>query len=181
MENQEEKVLWIYEVGHQDRSRWNTQEDYSGYELLSTKTMPETEANSLLWEHQQNVAESHGEPDMELCESCQGSGKQNGEECGDCSGEGGWHEEYGEFVEKNSYGKLEEYDPATHYMVSTGFPENVKYKRERKLEDLTNSVASGECGIENLQKELARIGGLIAEKKTKLTNDRLELMKMENE
>ncbi|CAL9994373.1 hypothetical protein VPHD433_0149 [Vibrio phage D433] len=179
MENQEEKVLWIYEVGHQDRGRWNTKEDYSGYELLSTEAIPEPEASALLWEHQQNVAESYGEPDWEDCSAC--SGEPGNEECGDCGGDGGWSDDYSEFVEKNSYGKLEEYDPTMHYMVNTGFPENVKYKRERKLENLACSVTSGERGIENLQKELARIGRLIAEKKTKLTNDRLELMKMENE
>ena len=179
MENQEEKVLWIYEVGHQDRSRWNTQEDYSSYELLSTEAIPESEANALLWEHQQNVAESYGEPDWEECSACNGA--PGNEDCLDCGGDGGWSDDYSEFVEKNSYGKLEAYDPATHYMVNTDFPENIKYKRERKLEDLTHSVASGERGLENLQKELARLGGLIAEKKTKLTKDRLALMKMENE
>lgn len=181
MENQEEKVLWIYEVGHQDSGRWNTWEDYSSYELLDKEPLTEAEASELLWEHQQNVADSYGEPEVELCETCQGSGEYNGTECGDCSGEGGWNEDYSEFVEKNSYSKLERYDPELHYMVSTGFPEHLEYESKRKLETLERDINNGEREISQLQKELARIGAQIAVKKSALTNDRLELLKMEND
>tara|TARA_Y100001956_G_scaffold82945_1_gene107125 strand:- start:5920 stop:6462 length:543 start_codon:yes stop_codon:yes gene_type:complete len=178
-EQSNETFVWIFEV--EDCNYWGRTpdtepEDFSEYRFLDGDTAHTAEmAQRLLWEHECSHADMKGDPDYEDCGECGGEG------CDNCDHEGGWQEDYSEFVQKHAHGKLVPYDPELHMAVKSDKPEHIKYAHEKAIADLERDIERDEFDIAKQQEELRQLGEQIAARKRKLTDRKLLLVKLENQ
>lgn len=174
-----EKAVWIFEV--EDCNYWGRTpdvdpEDFNEYAFLDGDTpLTREEAQRLLWDHECFHADMKGEPDYEACTECDSEG------CDNCNHEGGWSEDYSEFVQKHAHGKLVAYDPALHMAVKSDRPEHIKYAHEKAIADLEHDIERDEFDIAKQQEELRRLGEKIAARKRQMTDRKLLLTKLESQ
>lgn len=178
-EQTQEKFVWIFEVV--DCNYWGSTEDtdpedFTEYQFLDGDTAHTAEmAQRLLWEHECSHADMKGEPAYEDCCECEGEG------CDNCNHEGGWQEDYSEFVGKHAHGKLVAYDPTKHMAVKSDRPEHIKYAQEKAITDLASDIELDEFFLAKEQEELRKLGEKIAARKRKMTDRKLLLVKLENQ
>ncbi|CAM0093741.1 hypothetical protein VPHD51_0153 [Vibrio phage D51] len=190
-EQSNEKFLWIFRSGHRDHS-WarNHEEDYSDWYLPTTDLMTEDQAIKESWEIQCDTASGYGDPDYtEECEECGGSGEdEDGETCQCCGGEGEVDmdedcrkEAWAQYVEENSFCYMEKYNPEIHFAVKSEFPEHLAYAHEKAMKDLASEIDYADRELEQLRREMRRIGKRIDATKAKRLEANLKLTKLENQ
>lgn len=139
------------------------------------------------WEKCQEVASDSWDPEWEVCHHCEGEGTVEDSEggdpatCGDCGGDGGWDEDWNDFVDRNSESTYEVYDPELHYMARSKFPEHLAWKKKNKMQNLANTMKVLEREKANALKEVRRQTKMAASADRKWKALAEELAKMESE